>query len=72
MSVTQRHWLLLVTVLALGVAAYVAFILGSGAAEAHTTGSYHWHQWNDAWGCAYRTLYYPSGGSTGITHFLMC
>lgn len=41
-------------------------------ASAHRTGSYHWHVWNDHMGCAYQTLYYPSGGSTGITQFLMC
>ena len=62
MSVTQRHWLLLVTVVALGVAAYVAFILGSGAAEAHATGSFHWY-WE--WDNCYR-LHTPSGAITTI------
>ena len=62
MSVTRDHWLLLVTLVALGVAAYVAFLLGSGAAEAHYTGGYHWHhEWDTCW-----RLYYPSGGPSPV------
>ena len=62
MSVTRRHWLLLVTGVALAVAAYVAFVLGSGAAEAHTTGAFHWHlEWDTCW-----RLYTPTGAKTAI------
>jgi hypothetical protein len=54
------------------VVAAAAFLVGTEIASAHTTGADHWHVWNDYAGCAYRTLYYPSGGSTGISQFLMC
>ena len=45
---TRRHWLLLVAVVALGVAAYVAFILGAGAAEAHHGGGFYWGPWEQS------------------------
>lgn len=61
MSVARRHWLLLVTVVSLGVAAYAAFF--SGAAEA--SGFYWdgWWNWNGQWcqglfNSAHELLYY--------------
>ena len=70
MSVARNHWLLLVTVVALGVAAYFAF--GLGSAEAGRSPVFHWHYWNDAWGCVWKDLYYPSGAFTGVTRFVEC
>ena len=63
---TRRHWLLLVAVVAMGVAAYVAFILGSGAAEAHHGGGFYWEgwrNWNGQWcqglfNSAHQLVYY--------------
>lgn len=68
MSVTRqarRHWLLLVALAALVVAAVAAF--WPGDIEAHWTGAYHWHFYRDWLGNWCRDLYYPSGGYTGIT-----
>jgi hypothetical protein len=58
--------------LAIALVAIALFMIFSELAEAHRTGSYHWHYWNDVWGCVYKTLYYPSGGSTGISQFIEC
>ena len=67
MSVAIRsHWLLLVTVVALAVAAYVAFVLGSGAAEAHPSTGFHWHSGAYPWGEWWRCLYNAAGQWTGI------
>ena len=50
MSVARNHWLLLVTVVALGVAAYFAFGLGSAEAG-HGSGFYWqgWHNWDGSY-----------------------